>query len=72
MHGSMLEEILPLDRPLVVFDTETTGTNPRSDRIVEIACVKIHIDGHRETWQKRLNPGVPIPAVALAGVPGGS
>ena len=62
----MLETVLPLDRPLVVFDTETTGTNPRSDRIVEIACVKIHPDGRRETWVKRINPGMPIPAGSTA------
>ena len=54
------------DRPLVVFDTETTGTNPRSDRIVEIACVKIHPDGRRETWVKRINPGMAIPAGSTA------
>jgi len=62
----MLETVLPLDRPLVVFDTETTGTNPRSDRIVEIACVKIHPDGRRETWVRRINPGMPIPAGSTA------
>jgi DNA polymerase III epsilon subunit-like protein len=63
MKPFMLEEILPLDRPLVIFDTETTGTNPRTDRIVEIACVKIHPDGRRETWEKRLNRGsdTPVP-----------
>ena len=43
--GAMLETLLTLERPLVVFDTETTGTNSRSDRIVEIACVKVHPDG---------------------------
>jgi DNA polymerase III subunit epsilon len=63
---AMLEGILPLDRPLVVFDTETTGTNPRSDRIVEIACVKVHPDGRRDTWHKRVNPGIPIPASSTA------
>ena len=62
----MLQALLPLDRPLVVFDTETTGTNSRSDRIVEIACVKIHPDGRREDWERRLNPGIPIPAGSTA------
>ncbi len=62
----MLQALLPLDRPLVVFDTETTGTNSRSDRIVEIACVKVHPDGRREDWERRLNPGIPIPAASTA------
>jgi DNA polymerase III subunit epsilon len=69
----MLETILPLDRPLVVFDTETTGTNPRTDRIIEIACVKVHPDGRRETWERRLDPGVPIPpgSTAIHGISDG-
>lgn len=62
----MLDKVLPLDRPVVVFDTETTGTNPRADRIVEIACLKIHPDGRRETWIRRLNPGVAIPPASTA------
>lgn len=62
----MLQGLLPLERPLVVFDTETTGTNSRSDRIVEIACVKIHPDGRREDFERRLNPGIPIPAGSTA------
>lgn len=62
----MLEKLLPLDRPVVVFDTETTGVNPRTDRIVEIACLKIHPDGRREEWVRRVDPGVPIPPASSA------
>ncbi|MEO8431853.1 MAG: 3'-5' exonuclease [Acidobacteriota bacterium] len=62
----MLEKILVLDRPVVVFDTETTGTNPRSDRIVEIACLKVHADGRRDCWVRRINPRMPIPAGSTA------
>ncbi len=62
----MLEKLLPLDRPLVVFDTETTGTNPRLDRIIEIACVKVHPDGRREEWVRRFDPGICIPAASTA------
>ncbi len=62
----MLHQLLSLDRPLVVFDTEATGVNPRSDRIVEIACVKIRPEGARETWVQRLNPGIPIPSASTA------
>ena len=48
----MLHEALALDRPVVVFDTETTGVNPRLDRIVEIACLKVFPDGRREEWTR--------------------
>ena len=37
---------LKLNRPVVFFDLETTGTNIASDRIVEISMVKLHPDGH--------------------------
>jgi DNA polymerase III subunit epsilon len=60
------ETLLALDRPLVVYDTETTGTNSRFDRIVEIACLKIHPDGRRDQYVRRLNPGVPIPPGSTA------
>lgn len=62
----MLENRLPLDRPLVVFDTETTGTHPRLDRIIEIACLKVHPDGRQEEWVRRFNPGIRIPAASTA------
>lgn len=62
----MIENLLPLERPLVVFDTETTGTNPRLDRIIEIACVKVLPDGRREEWVRRFHPGMRIPAASSA------
>ncbi len=62
----MLENLISLDRPLVIFDTETTGTNPRADRIIEIACLKVHPDGRREQFLRRINPGIPIPSASTA------
>jgi len=62
----VLQGLLDLERPLVFLDTETTGTNSRSDRIIEIACVKVHPDGRREDWVRRFQPGIPIPAVSTA------
>jgi DNA polymerase-3 subunit epsilon len=57
---------LPLDRPLAVLDLETTGTDPQKDRIVEISVLKVLPDGRWEHRTRRLNPGMPIPAVATA------
>jgi DNA polymerase-3 subunit epsilon len=52
---------LQLKRPLIIFDLETTGTNITSDRIVEIAMIKIHPDFNEEEFCQRVNPGMPIP-----------
>ncbi len=52
---------LQLNRPLAFFDLETTGINISQDRIVEIAIVKVHPDGNRESYSKKVNPTIPIP-----------
>ena len=57
---------LKLDRPLVVFDIESTGINPLTDRIVEIAFIKLLPGGAREQNCFRINPGIPIPAEVTA------
>jgi len=48
-------------RPLVVLDLETTGTWIEKDKIVEVGMVKHSPDGSKETFVKRVNPGMPIP-----------
>jgi DNA polymerase-3 subunit epsilon len=57
---------LSLTRPLAFFDLETTGTDPTTDRIVEIAVLRLQPDGGREARSRRLNPERPIPAEATA------
>ena len=52
--------------PLVVFDLETTGPDRLTDRIVEVAAVKVSPDGSVETFETRVNPGVKIPREATA------
>jgi len=55
-----------LARPLVFFDLETTGLAVRSDRIVELALIRVTPRGDVLEKVRRFNPGVPIPAEATA------
>ena len=57
---------LILKNPIVFLDLETTGINVVTDRIVEIALLKIFPDGHEEEKFQRINPGIPIPEQASA------
>lgn len=53
-----------LKNPLAFLDLETTGTHIIRDRIVEIAVIKVMPDGEQVTYEKRLNPEIPIPKEA--------
>jgi DNA polymerase-3 subunit epsilon len=55
---------LNLKRPVVFLDLEATGLNIGSDRIVEIALLKIHPNGNRESKVYKVNPTIPIPLEA--------
>ena len=55
-----------LDRPLVVFDLETTGLFPKRDRIIELGAIKVMPDGTEEERCWLLNPGIPIPPESTA------
>lgn len=57
---------LDLQRPLVCFDLETTGTSPERDRIVEIGLVRVEPDGSRRSYRTLVNPEMPIPPPATA------
>src|ERR1700744_2667322 len=57
---------LILKRPIVFFDLETTGTDHTRDRIVELAFIKLLPDGTRDSYVKRVNPGMPIPPEVTA------
>lgn len=56
---------LSLTRPLAFIDLETTGINMSSDRIVEIAIVKILPDGTKQVKRKLINPEMVIPQSAI-------
>jgi DNA polymerase-3 subunit epsilon len=53
--------MLQLTRPIAFIDLETTGVNLSSDRIVEIAIVKLMNDGSRLVKRKLINPQIAIP-----------
>jgi DNA polymerase-3 subunit epsilon len=54
-----------LDRPIVFFDIESTGLNTGTDRIVEIALLKVQPDGTTRTMVHRINPLMKIPEEAV-------
>lgn len=54
------------ERPLVFFDTETTGVDTENDRIIEITLIKTEQGKEDNYLTIRVNPGVLIPAKASA------
>lgn len=57
---------LNLQKPLIFFDLETTGTNITKDRIVELSYIKLYPDGREETKERRINPEMHIPEESTA------
>lgn len=52
---------LSLSKPLCFFDLETTGTQLTKDRIVQLAAVKLHPNGSKESANYIVNPEINIP-----------
>jgi DNA polymerase III subunit epsilon len=57
---------LKLNRPICFFDLETTGIDIGKDRIVEIAILKVHPNGNKESKSWLVNPTIPIPPESTA------
>ncbi|MGI9569646.1 MAG: 3'-5' exonuclease [Desulfobulbia bacterium] len=55
---------IPLKKPIIFFDLETTGLDIGKDKIVQIAAIKFYPDGNNETKNIILNPEIPIPKEA--------
>nr|BCX00048.1 MAG: hypothetical protein KatS3mg041_0094 [Bacteroidota bacterium] len=58
------------DRPVVLLDCESTGTDPRRDRIIELALWRREPDGGQQRFSSLVNPEtwVPRTIVALTGI----
>ena len=52
---------LNLTKPIVFFDLETTGINIATDKIVEIAILKVFPNGNKESKTWLVNPEMEIP-----------
>ena len=52
---------LSLERPLVVFDLETTGLDMKNDRIVQFAFLRVNPDKSKDEWMELVKPGIRIP-----------
>ena len=59
-------KLLNLDKPLVIFDIETTGNAISADKIVEIAFIKIWPNGRINKKDILLNPEIKIDPEAIA------
>jgi DNA polymerase-3 subunit epsilon len=62
----MIHGLLPLTRTLITFDVETTGVDPKTDRIIQIGLVTTQVDGEVFERVDLINPGIPIPPEAMA------
>ena len=50
-------------KPLVIFDLETTGLDLVKDRVIQISYIKVFPDGKEERGNYLINPEKPIPSV---------
>ena len=51
---------LNLQKPLVIFDLETTGLDLVKDRVIQISYIKVYPDGREERGDYLINPEKPI------------
>jgi DNA polymerase-3 subunit epsilon len=59
-------KFLQLEKPIVFFDLETTGTSTTKDRIIEICAIKVNTDGTQQELYHLINPAIPISPGATA------
>lgn len=57
--GSSLDEFT---KDYVVIDIETTGFNPKKDKILEVAGIKVRDNEIIDTFQSFINAGVRVPS----------
>ena len=56
---------LNLQKPLVIFDLETTGLDMVRDRVIQLSYIKVFPDGREERGDELINPEKPIPDIVV-------
>src|SRR5918992_1111604 len=58
------------EQPLAIVDVETTGSDPATDRVTEIAVLEANGFALTGQWSTLVNPGTPVPGAiqALTGI----
>ena len=54
---------LNLQKPLVIFDLETTGLDIVKDRVIQLSYIKVFPDGREVRGNELINPEKPIPDI---------
>lgn len=52
---------MKLTKPVIVLDLETTGLWIEKDKVIEVGMIKCQPDGTKVVYNKKVNPGIPIP-----------
>ena len=52
---------LNLQKPLVIFDLETTGLDMVNDRVIQLSYIKVYPDGKEIRGDMLINPEKHIP-----------
>lgn len=79
VEGYLIDDCKPIvmksnqmdfNQTFIVLDIETTGLNPKQDKITEIGAIKIKNLKEIDSFQAFVNPGIPIPQkiIELTGI----
>ena len=52
---------LNIQKPLVIFDLETTGLDMVKDRVIQLSYIKVMPDGEEKRVNLTINPEIEIP-----------